>query len=139
MRFKDSSNSYRVVLHQVRAVSVSKDNKIEKVITIQTDITHLKLLIDYNFSLISETLPSFYSIDSGIDYELIENNFKNFFTKREKEIVKKISEGLSFKEIASELNISPNTVTTHKKNILRKSECKNTAELITKAVREGII
>lgn len=108
-------------------------------ITIQTDITHLNPKLDHNFSLVSNTLPSYYSVDSGVDYTLVESNFKSLFTKREKEVIKHISQGLNFNEIAHKLHVSPATINTHKRNILKKSECKNTAQLITRCFREGII
>ncbi len=37
------------------------------------------------------------------------------------------------------LAVSPHTINTHKRNILKKSNCKNTTELITKCIIEGII
>lgn len=51
-------------------------------------------------------------------------------TKKEKEIVKLILEGNGSKEISSWLNISVNTVGTHRKNILKKLGAKNVGEMI---------
>lgn len=51
-------------------------------------------------------------------------------TKKEKEIVKLILEGNGSKEISSGLNISVNTVGTHRKNILKKLGAKNVGEMI---------
>ena len=61
------------------------------------------------------------------------------FTNREKEIIRKISEGYDFNNLAEHFNLSPHTINTHKKNILKKSHCKNITELVTKCIREGII
>jgi DNA-binding NarL/FixJ family response regulator len=139
LRFKNTKNVYRTILYQAKALSISKDNKIQHVITIHSDITHLKPKFDHNFSIISNTLPSYYSIDTGLDYKLVESNFKGLFTKREKEIISNIAEGLSANEIASKLFLSLYTVNTHKRNILQKSNCKNTSELLTRCLREGVI
>ena len=49
---------------------------------------------------------------------------------RELEIVRLIEAGLSSKEIAEKLNISPNTVDTHRRNILKKLNISSTGELI---------
>lgn len=51
---------------------------------------------------------------------------------REKEVACLIAEGLSTKAISDRLNISFNTVETHRKNLLAKLEAKNSAELIYK-------
>ncbi len=51
-------------------------------------------------------------------------------TRREKEILCCIAEGLSSKQIASKLFISENTVANHRKNMLRKKGAKSSAQLI---------
>jgi DNA-binding CsgD family transcriptional regulator len=51
-------------------------------------------------------------------------------TKKEKEIVKLILDGKESKEVSSSLNISVNTVGTHRKNILRKLGAKNVGEMV---------
>ncbi len=51
-------------------------------------------------------------------------------TKKEKEIVTLILEGKESKEIAEELNISVNTVATHRKNILKKLKARNVGEMV---------
>lgn len=51
-------------------------------------------------------------------------------TKKEKQIVQLILEGNGSKEISERLNISINTVLTHRKNILRKLGAKSTAEMV---------
>ena len=51
-------------------------------------------------------------------------------TKTEKKVVQLLTIGKSSKEIASDLDITFNTANTHRRNILRKTEAKNTAELV---------
>ena len=63
----------------------------------------------------------------------------SLLTKREKEIVKLISRGNSSRAIAEELDLSFYTVETHRKNILRKVELHNTAELIRFATEAGLV
>ena len=60
-------------------------------------------------------------------------------TKREKEILELITEGLSNKEIADQLCISLRTVETHRFNIVQKLDVKNTAALIKEATKRGLI
>ncbi|MCS5490964.1 LuxR C-terminal-related transcriptional regulator [Algoriphagus limi] len=58
------------------------------------------------------------------------NNKAVKLTKKEKEIIQLILDGNSSKMIAEELNISANTVATHRKNILRKLGAKNMGEMV---------
>lgn len=60
-------------------------------------------------------------------------------TRREKEILRLIAEGLTNTEIAEKLFISVPTVNTHRKSLLEKFDAKNTAILINKAIRQEII
>ena len=60
-------------------------------------------------------------------------------TKREKEILKWIAEGLSSQEIADKLFISLRTVETHRLNINEKLDVKNTAGLVKEAIKRGLI
>ncbi len=54
-------------------------------------------------------------------------------TRREKEVLTLIAEGMTNTEIADKLFISSTTVDTHRKNLLTKFEAKNTATLIRMA------
>ena len=60
-------------------------------------------------------------------------------TKREKEILKLIAEGLSSQEIADKLFISLRTVETHRLNLNQKLDVKNTAGLVKEAMKRGLI
>lgn len=60
-------------------------------------------------------------------------------TKREKEILQLISEGMTNNQIAEKLFISPLTVDSHRKNLLTKLNVNNTASLIKLAVQNGLI
>lgn len=56
-------------------------------------------------------------------------------TRREKEVLELIAEGLTNGEIAEKLFISNATVDTHRKNLLIKFQTKNTASLIKTAMQ----
>ncbi len=60
-------------------------------------------------------------------------------SKREIEVLELISKGFTNTEIAEKLFISPRTVDFHRSNLLVKTNSKNTAELITYAVKYRII
>jgi DNA-binding NarL/FixJ family response regulator len=59
-------------------------------------------------------------------------------SKREEEILKKIDDELSNKEIAESLNVSVRTVEAHRQNILRKFQANNMDEVLTYYKKKGI-
>ncbi len=58
-------------------------------------------------------------------------------TSRELDVLKKIAQGQGSKAIAEDLCISPMTVATHRRNLLRRTGVRNTAELIRHASAAG--
>lgn len=60
-------------------------------------------------------------------------------TSREIEIIKLLAKGMNSSEIAGQLFISDNTVETHRRNILRKTNTHSTVELINYSKSNHII
>jgi DNA-binding NarL/FixJ family response regulator len=60
-------------------------------------------------------------------------------TIRELEILQLIVDGKSNKEIASQLNLSANTVAVHRANIMDALGIHKTAELVVYAIRNGLV
>ena len=60
-------------------------------------------------------------------------------TNRELEILQHIVAGKSNKEIASELDLSVNTVSVHRANIMDRLGIHKTAELVVYAIRNGLV
>lgn len=58
---------------------------------------------------------------------------------REIEILQLIAKGLIAKEIAGRLNLSPHTVYTHRKNIMKKLNLNTSSELVLYAVNNGMV
>ena len=73
--------------------------------------------------------------------ELMENIFTNHnpLSNQEKILLSKVKEGLSNKEISSELYLSEGTIRNYISNILTKLNCKNRTEAVKKATEEGWI
>lgn len=63
----------------------------------------------------------------------------NALSSREKEILFQICKGLSNQEIGGKLFISKRTVDKHRANILAKTSCKNTANLVVYAIKNGLV
>jgi DNA-binding NarL/FixJ family response regulator len=65
------------------------------------------------------------------------NNYQ--LTPREKEILASLSRGNSYKLIASELDISIDTVRTHIKHIYGKLQVRSQTEAVSKAINEKLV
>jgi DNA-binding CsgD family transcriptional regulator len=61
------------------------------------------------------------------------------FSNRELEILKLIAAGLGSEQIADKLFLSVNTVNTHRRNILQKTNKSNTHELVIELLDKGIL
>jgi DNA-binding NarL/FixJ family response regulator len=58
---------------------------------------------------------------------------------REREVLQLVASGLTNGEIAEQLYNSKRTIETHRQNIIAKTGAKNTAALISYAVRQGLV
>ncbi len=70
------------------------------------------------------------------DTSNIKENVK--LSKREKEVIRYIADGKSTQEIGQLLNLSESTITTHRRNIMRKLNLTNTAQIGAFAKSSGI-
>lgn len=77
--------------------------------------------------IIRTLLHSEEQMNSGVNNEKL-------LSEREIEVLKQLALGLSSKEIADKLNISPNTAITHRKNITQKTGIKTVSGLTIYAV-----
>ena len=59
--------------------------------------------------------------------------------RREREVLALLADGKSSSEIAARLHIAVSTVEVHRRNIMRKLDLHNVAELTKYAIREGLI
>jgi len=60
-------------------------------------------------------------------------------TQREKQILRRVAEGLSNKEIAQVLEITSKTVAIHRANLMRKLNIRGTAQIALFAAKRGLI
>lgn len=93
---------------------------------------------------IIEAIHSVYDDDTFLSKEISDNLKKNAtqpisLSRREIEVLKLIATGLTNKEIAEKLFISPLTVDSHRKNLIAKLDVRNTASLVKKAADDGYI
>ena len=101
---------------------------------------------------IETVLKGDYFLDSAVSTQVVETLKKlpgketkindavyGTLTAREQEILRLLAEGLSSKEIAQKLFISPKTVENHRTNIMNKLDLHSSIELVRYAARLGLI
>jgi DNA-binding CsgD family transcriptional regulator len=106
------------------------------------DITHFKS--DYN---VIHTIEEFTRQNNMLVNKLVykkvhpvyEIPTQQLMSKRELEVLMYMAEGLSSKQIASKLGLSINTVNNHRKNMLHKMNCKSSSELLSYAIKYGLL
>lgn len=138
-RFRVPNGAYRHFLHQCIAFARGENGNMTTSFGVHAFIDHLAPKSNNKLSIIGmDGYPSF----MGINMPNSENHLlpmENLFSQREVEIIRLISTGLSSKEIAAALFISPATARTHRQNILDKAKCQNTAALVAKCFQLGIL
>jgi len=108
------------------------------------------LLKDSDISEVRDAILTVYKGGNYFSQELLHNVIQKIkhretetkvanLSKREKEILLKICEGLSNQEIAEALFISKRTVDKHRANLLGKTNSRNTASLILYAIKNKLI
>jgi DNA-binding NarL/FixJ family response regulator len=60
-------------------------------------------------------------------------------SKREREILQKVADGATTRQVATELGISPHTVKTHLERIFEKLGANDRAQAVAIAIRTGIV
>ena len=68
----------------------------------------------------------------------VEDNLA-LLTDREQDVLRFIAEGLTNRDISTRLDVSVNTVDSHRKHLMEKLGLHNTAEIVRFAVRKGIV
>jgi DNA-binding NarL/FixJ family response regulator len=153
------------LLNGIEAVrQIKQTNELTKVVflTMQADVAYATMAFDAGASgyvlkrsasrelitAINEVLKGRTYVTPMIAGELMEtykktlpgeNVFHKKLTSRQREVLQLLAEGLSAKEIAGMLYISPRTVETHKYNIMQELNLKTTADLIKFAIKHGIV
>ena len=60
-------------------------------------------------------------------------------SRRELDVIRLLADGHTSDGIADLLIISPDTVNTHRRNILVKTGCKNSVDLAVRCLKQGLI
>ena len=136
IRFKKKNGDYARILYQGILLEHDEKGGILRSLGVHSDITYLKQEGKPVLSFIGmDGEPSYQNVDT----KDIFSEIKEELTRREKQVLTLLIQGRLSKEISTILEISKQTVDTHRKNMLHKKNLKNTSELIGKAIRYGWI
>jgi DNA-binding NarL/FixJ family response regulator len=93
-----------------------------------------------------------YFLDSAVSHKVVKKLMKfplqeakitdaayGTLTPREQEVMRLLADGLSTKEVAEKLFISPKTVENHRANIMKKLDLHSSLELFRFAAKIGLI
>lgn len=75
----------------------------------------------------------------GERFSMLRDSALQTLTEREHEVLRLVATGYSNKAVARELCITISTVKTHLRNIFRKLDVEDRAQLIVKAIKQGYI
>ena len=131
-RVRKKDGTYIILLNRSFILDMDINGKVLNTFGVAIDVTNLKKATKDNIilSLYVENMPTIiYQYNEKL---VIEAN-TNFFTPREIEIMKLLEAQLTSKEIAEKLFVSPHTIYTHRRNLLEKTNTKDTSSLVSYA------
>lgn len=77
--------------------------------------------------------------NSTVNSTVSQSKSKTLITPREKEVLRLIAYEYSTKQIAVKLIVSYETASSHRQNLMRKLDVKNTAGLMRVAYQQGLL
>jgi len=140
MRLKNGAGLYKWTMVQYIDHVLDANGNILYGLTVVTDISHVKTEGPPMMSILNmqdETCLHFFCYNEN--GQVISQGELPKLSTREIEVLQYISIGNSSKQIADELAISVKTVDNHRQSMLKKTNTKSTAELISFAIRNGFL
>jgi len=136
--YQAQTKSGRRITIQHQSVPILFDDKMIPYIftNIFTDVTHLGLTNIPQSTLINRSNGEVFHIQPD-NIDLVSQH--DLFSNREKQLIQLLIKGYTSKRIANELGISYETARTHRRNILKKANLKNTTQLVGYALTHGLI
>ncbi|WP_336688560.1 MULTISPECIES: response regulator transcription factor [unclassified Chryseobacterium] len=137
-RMKTASGNYELFHHQAVLTWEDEDKNLVQSINIHTNIHHITKQNPYTVLMTGIGHRKDF-IQIKIENSSLKKDLEINLTKRETEILSLIAKGYSGPEISKMLILSEHTVRTHRKNILAKTNSRNSKELLKKAFEWGLI
>lgn len=131
MRVKNVRGEYIRIIEQEQVIELDKSG----------DIWLMLSVIDVDASHELEITKShLYNFETGEQIFIdLSDTLEEPLTNRELSVLQLMKQGLLSKEIANSLNVSINTINTHRQNILLKLKANNSIEAVNVAQRLGLL
>jgi DNA-binding CsgD family transcriptional regulator len=133
-RIRHTNGHYIRILQQVVTLERDEQGGVLRTLGVHTDISRLKPEGKPILSFIGlEGEPSFLNVDP----KTLFTPSKDILSKREKEILTLMIQGMNSRQMAAYLGLSEHTIKNHRKKMLCKTQTKSTSNMIAKVVSEG--
>lgn len=142
MRNPYSPDNYRWIMFQYIDWEYGDDGMIACILHLITDVTHLKQDDQVRMTILdsSETENQlFFSNVPQPDAGSLSCITVCRLSSRELDVLRLMAQGLSSKQIASQLDIARNTVDNHRQNLLKKTACNSSSEVVAYALKNGLL
>ena len=139
-RVKCASGKYKWILQRGSYITSKETNMPLYSMGMVMDLTNFKTdtVMLHTIEKTDQDDGVFNTINLETNY-FYPNEEDTLFTAQEKNVVKWLADGWSSKQLADKLFLSEHTIICHRKNMLKKTNTKNVAQLIAFAIRSKII
>jgi DNA-binding CsgD family transcriptional regulator len=138
-QFKNSKGEYLNLLQRNCFIKSDENNNPLISFGVITNVNHFKIENPVIQVIEKISKDGIQTTETFFKKSYFLNKEDSFFTKREKELLPLLADGLCSKEIADKLCISEFTVINHRRNMMLKTNSHNTTELISNALRNCIL
>ncbi|HTK19218.1 MAG TPA: LuxR C-terminal-related transcriptional regulator [Mucilaginibacter sp.] len=133
--YKDNTGKYLQTLQQCIVVEADLNLQPRLVLSFVHNISHIKKEQSIGLVISSPMTTKIFYYDLTTD-KIIE---RKPFSTQELRVLRYLGQGLDTKQIATLLNISPNTVDTHRRNLINKTDCLDTTAVVSYAKLINIV
>lgn len=138
-RMRTPEGNYGLFHHQALHTYKDENGRLLQAVNIHTHIEHITQNNSYIVLVSGINGREDFHQMQWIKKDHFPKSTAVVFTTREVEILNCIAKGYATCEISGMLNISEETVRTHRKNILKKADARNSSELVKKAFEWGYL
>jgi DNA-binding CsgD family transcriptional regulator len=135
-RIRKANGTYIRLLQQNCVLLTDKAGNILQTYSICTNISHWNKNHDITLTIKRRNGETYCFKASP---QIVYNEELNKISPREREVIQQICRGQNTSQISDRLHISPHTVSTHRKAILRKLGIKGTAALVRFATKNSLV